>query len=78
MRTVIEKVPGNHATITRTNLNAFLNLNVMTIRKGQIDLPYKKKPRWLKWLDRYESLVVVAILGLMAVEVAIEILVLAK
>ncbi len=34
-------------------------------------MPAKRKPKWLKWLDRYESLVVLAILALMAAELTI-------
>lgn len=27
-------------------------------------MPTKRKPKWLKWLDRYESLLVLGILAL--------------
>lgn len=31
-------------------------------------MPYRKKPRWLRFMDRYESLIVLAILATTMIE----------
>ena len=41
-------------------------------------MPAKRKPKWLKFMDRYESVLVLAILASMAIEIGIELAVFLK